>query len=89
LYEDGSTVYEVAKEVGISRQRVSTVLKRAGIEMRRVSPTTAQIDEAVKLYEAGNSLVQIGDKLKFDHGTIWRHLKARGVTMRDTHGREA
>ena len=88
LYSDGSTVYEEADEIGISRQRVATALKRAGVEMRRTSPTAAQIDEAARLYEAGNSLAQIGERMGFNDGTIWRHLKARGVQMRDTHGRD-
>ena len=88
LYQDGQTVYEVADEVGISRQRVSTVLKKAGIYLRRNSPSPEQVDEMARLYEQGLSLVQVGERLGFDHGTVWRRLRAAGVLMRDTHGRE-
>jgi transposase-like protein len=41
-----------------------------------------QIDESVRLYESGLSLEQIGSRLGWDHNTIYRHLKKRGVQMR-------
>ncbi|AWO85107.1 hypothetical protein DLJ61_17755 [Gordonia terrae] len=89
LYEDGKTVYEVAAEVGISRQRVSSVLKRAGVQMRRRSPTAKQIVEMRRLYEQGLSLAQVGERTGFDHGTVWRYLKEAGVTLRNSSGRPA
>ncbi|MDV7102047.1 hypothetical protein R4227_18475 [Gordonia amicalis] len=89
LYEDGKTVYEVAAEVGISRQRVSSALKRSGVQMRRRSPTAKQVAEMQRLYEQGLSLVQVGERTRFDHGTVWHQLRAVGVTMRDAQGRSA
>ncbi len=89
LYEDGQTVYEVAAEVGISRQRVSSVLKQAGVQMRRRSPTAKQVVEMEQLYAQGLSLAQVGERTGFDHGTVWHQLRAAGVTMRDTKGRPA
>ncbi|VTR10790.1 Transposase and inactivated derivatives, IS30 family [Gordonia terrae] len=89
LYEDGKTVYEVAAEIGVSRQRVSSALKRAGVQMRRRSPTAKQITEMQQLYEQGLSLVQVGERTGFDHGTVWHQLRAAGVVMRDTQGRPA
>lgn len=88
LYQDGQTVYEVADALGISRQRVSTVLKTAGVYLRRNSPSPEQVGEMARLYEQGLSLVQVGERLGFNDGTVWRHLQAAGVPMRDTHGRE-
>lgn len=88
LYQDGQTVYEVAAEIGISRGRVSTVLKKAGIYLRRNSPTPEQIAEMARLYNQGLSLVRVGEQLGFNDGTVWNHLRAAGVAMRDTQGRE-
>lgn len=89
LYEDGKTVYEVAAEVGISRQRVSRALKRAGVQMRRRSHTAKQVIEMKQLYEQGLALVQVGERTGLDHGTVWHQLRAAGVPMRDTQGRSA
>jgi transposase-like protein len=49
----------------------------------------AEVDLAVQLYEGGLSLQKIGDRLGWDHNTIYRRLKQRGVVMRDTHGRDS
>ena len=40
--------------------------------MRRQSMTAAEIDQAIQIYQAGNSLAVIGTKLGYDHGTIWQ-----------------
>jgi hypothetical protein len=50
--------------------------------------TVAQVDQAVRLYEKGWSTAHIGRHLDFNGGTIWRALRARGVPMRDPHGRQ-
>ena len=42
----------------------------------------AEIDQAVQLYDSGLSLQRIGDQLGWDHNTIYRQLKKRGVQMR-------
>jgi hypothetical protein len=53
--------------------------------MQGLSPK--QIEEAVRLYEAGWSLARIGTKLGVDAGTVQAGLRERGVKMRDAHGR--
>jgi IS30 family transposase len=41
-----------------------------------------EVDIAVELYANGLSLQKIGDQLGWDHNTIYRQLKRRGVVMR-------
>jgi transposase-like protein len=41
-----------------------------------------ELDQAVQLYNRGLSLQRIGEQLGWDHNTIYRHLKKRGVVMR-------
>lgn len=41
-----------------------------------------EVGRAVQLYESGLSLQKIGDQLGWDHNTIYRQLKKRGVVMR-------
>jgi hypothetical protein len=49
--------------------------------------TGEQIDDAVRLYEAGQSLAKIGAELGVEAGTVRRALMKRGIRLRDTHGR--
>lgn len=44
------------------------------------TPTDAEVDEMVQLYESGLSLAKVGQRLG--------HLGYRGVQMRDVHGQE-
>jgi hypothetical protein len=62
-------------------------LKRHGIPRRhradhRRKVTREMEDEWVRRYEAGESLKEIAGKT-VDSVTVWYHLKARGVTLRD------
>lgn len=86
-YQDGATVYELGKRFGIERRTVSKILHRHGVEMRRRGLTSAQVDRAIWLYEAGWSLARIGENLSVHPTTVLRRLRGRGARMRDTSGR--
>jgi IS30 family transposase len=58
------------------------------VQIRNQGLTEEQIAEAVRLYESGLSLAEVGAKVGVDHGTVRRQLLRHSVTMRDTHGRE-
>lgn len=64
------------------------LLREAGVSIRNQGLTDEQVAEAIRNYEAGKSLAKIGTHLGADAGTIRRALLKRGVTMRDSHGRE-
>lgn len=64
------------------------LLKRQGVELRRRGLGAEQIDEAVRLYGEGWSLMRIGARFKVDSTTVWHRLRERGVRMRDVQGRE-
>ncbi len=86
-YRTGATVYQLAREFGISRHTVSARLKKAGVAMRQQSPKRELIDEMVGLYESGLSLAMIGNRVEASPGTVRRYLLTRGIKMRDSHGR--
>jgi DNA-binding CsgD family transcriptional regulator len=86
-YTAGATVYELAAEFGIDRKTVARQLKVAGILLRLQSPAPAQVDEMVRLYRTGLSLAAVGAQLGFGARTVERHVKARQVATRDSHGR--
>ncbi len=42
----------------------------------------------IRLYGEGLSLQRVGDRLGFNASTILNKLRSRGVSTRDSHGRE-
>jgi hypothetical protein len=99
LYDcDGRSTYEIAKIVGLSRQRVGRLLKTAGVPVkprgagRQRQPDGEQAaltDVAVRLYlQSRLSSSQISARLGVPERTIRGRLRARGVPMR-TRGRSS
>jgi len=86
-YRNGETVYQLAKEFGISRHTVSGRLKKAGVTMRQQSPKSELIEQMIRLYESGLSLAVVGRRLGLSPGTVRHYLLAKGVRTRDSHGR--
>jgi hypothetical protein len=87
-YRAGATVYELAVRFHIHRTTVSEHLHGLGVRMRRQGLDQGQVDQAAALYSHGWSVARIGGHLGVDGGTVWLALRASGVRMRDTHGRE-
>ena len=87
-YQTGATVYELAKEFGISRHTVSERLKKAGVATRGQSLGGELVDSMVVLYESGLSLAEVGARTGTSPGTVHHYLLIRGVQMRDSHGRQ-
>jgi len=82
-YEAGATMAALAKRYGLHRHTIADLLRREGVTIRtRLAMSQAEIEEAVRLYTAGLSLQKIGVHLGWDHNTVYRHLKKRGVQMR-------
>jgi len=50
---------------------------------------SAQVDEAVRLYEEGWSLAWVGERIGVTARTVQLRLREAGVRMRDTHGRSS
>jgi predicted HTH domain antitoxin len=93
LYDcQGLSTYEIAKAIGISRQRVGRLLHKAGVAVkprgagRQRQPRAEQAaltDLAVRLYLRSNlSSGQISALIGVPERTIRSRLRARGVRMR-------
>ncbi|MCV7101791.1 hypothetical protein H7I01_15625 [Mycobacterium palustre] len=78
---------QLAREFDVHRRTVRAILDRHGVERRQRVLTSAQIDEAISMYQQGVSLVQVGRRFGVEHSTIRKHLITRGIARRDTHGR--
>jgi transposase len=81
-YKAGGTMRALAKAYGVHRVTVSDQLRRAGVALRPKGLLDLQIDEAVRLYLQGWSLVKVADRLGCDAETVRTNLKGRGVQMR-------
>jgi hypothetical protein len=86
-YLSGERASELAAAFAVHRSTVSELLVKAGVRRPR-SLTIEEVDKSVKLYQRGWSCARIGRHLDRDTGTVWLALKAAGVQLRDTHGRE-
>jgi len=73
----------LAAEYNVRRSTISELLSRRGSPIRarrEIVPT--EVDEAVRLYSNGQSLVGIAERLGFNAETIRKQLKRRGVVRR-------
>lgn len=85
-YEDGSTVYELARRFGIHRSTVSVVLERRGVSRRYRLLEGVTLDRAIELYAAGKALDQVGEDLGVNRSTVALALKKAGVRLRPRPG---
>jgi hypothetical protein len=54
--------------------------------MRQRGLSPSQVDDAIRLYNSGWSLAQVGKHLGVDPTTVLNRLRERGIPTRDTHG---
>lgn len=87
-YAAGETLRTIATEVGVSRQRLASLLRERGVRLRRTAPSDAEVQEMVRRYADGESLERVGARVGFSAGTVRNHLIAAGVLLRDPQGRE-
>ena len=84
-YGAGKTMRELAAQFGISRQTVSTHLRRANSPIRREGLDQEQLGEVVALYEAGRTSRDIADCYGVSPDTVLRTLRRQGVEIRSRH----
>jgi hypothetical protein len=86
-YQAGTNVYKLGNRFGITRQTVSAILKRHGVQTRKRGLTEEEIGEAVRLYGQGWSLTRIGQHYGVDSRTVRSRLLERGVRARGPYQR--
>jgi transposase-like protein len=63
-----------------------THVERAGAPRRR-NILEDRVEEARELYDQGNSLAKIGQRVGVNASTVWHAFRKAEIPMRDTHGR--
>jgi lambda repressor-like predicted transcriptional regulator len=86
-YRDGKTINELADRYGIHRVTTASLLRRLGVERRRVGLSDEQVDEASRLYPEGWSLARLAERYGVNDMTVRQYLLLGGVEMRSPHER--
>lgn len=73
---------QLAREFGVHRRTVRSILERHGVERGQRIPTATQMDEAICLYQSGLSLAEVGNRYGVEHSAIRKHLITRGIARR-------
>ncbi len=81
-YQQGTGTIQLAKLYGISRETLRATLRRAGLPQHERGLSAEQVDQAVQLYAAGESLARIGKRFDVDAHTVGRRLRENGVAIR-------
>ncbi|MBF6513006.1 helix-turn-helix domain-containing protein [Nocardia cyriacigeorgica] len=79
---------KLVREYRIGKGTVLKLPREAGVAIRNQGLSEAQVGEAARLYGSGLSLARIGERFGVDASTVHKAILRRGVSMRDTHGRE-
>ena len=67
-----------------AKRSASTVAKQSSSPPKELSPH--EVKEAIRLYESGLNLKQVGAKLGFDSKTVRKYLAEAGVKIRPSRG---
>ena len=81
-YERGVMVKELAERFGVHRVTVTALLQRQGVEIRKTGLVPEVIPVVARMYSQGWSCARLGDLFDVDASTVWRALRATGLTMR-------
>jgi len=86
-YHTGATFREVAAPLGIRHMRLGSLVRKRGVRMLGGFRTNAEVDSMASLDGQGDSVARIGKRLGFQPSTIRNQLLKRGISTRDTHGK--
>lgn len=86
-YRSGESSTKLARRFGIGKSSVLCILRQQGVEIRHQSMTPSEIEDAIKLYEAGDSLLTVGQSFGRRASAIQDLLIRAGVARRTTSGK--
>jgi hypothetical protein len=85
-YESGATTAELGRQFGVDRQTIQRRLRAMGVRMYGSSLTPDEVEDATKLYEAGNPVATVAAVLGRGESGVRNALIRAGVKQRNTHG---
>lgn len=85
-YVAGHSARAIAREYQLTKNTVIEALRELEVPLRTVGLGDLQIEDAIRLYQAGKSCAQIAALLGEYPSTVNETLKRRGVQMRARRG---
>ena len=85
-YEAGETTQQVGTRYGISKSRVTGILREQGVIIRCQGLNDEHISEAATLSAVGRSLAWLGARYGVSHTTVAAALRRRGMQLRPRPG---
>ena len=84
MYENGATLRECSKYLGMAQEKARVELKRVGANLRPSGGVRKQIkiDELKEMYENGSTLRECAKHLGLSHEKIRIELKRMGVNLK-------
>jgi DNA-binding CsgD family transcriptional regulator len=82
-YPRGATLKELAEEYGIHLTTVSAILERVQVRRRGRPLSSIDIEEAIRMYQSGQSLSVVSSQFRVSADTIRHHLSRAGLKLRD------
>lgn len=89
LYQSGESCTKIAKSYNVSGNTISSLLKRAGIDVvNRQNMKRYVIEDIVREYcELGMSLTQISEKYNASNARIGADLRKQGISVENFHNK--
>jgi lambda repressor-like predicted transcriptional regulator len=88
-YAAGETLRQIAKGIGVGRERLGATLRADGVQTRRRAVPPELVPEFVRRYLAGESLAALSARFGWSPGTIRARIIEMGCAMRDQQARPA
>jgi lambda repressor-like predicted transcriptional regulator len=81
-YEAGGRVKQLARQFGIHRLTVSSILQREGVTLRPRGIHPDDLSEVIRLYREGWPLARLAAKFDVSPTTVTNTLRRAGVPIR-------
>lgn len=81
-YAEGVPVQELARKFNVHRATVREIARRAGVQPRRMAPTSEVQAEAARLYLEGLTLAQVSQRLGISDQSVRASVLDAGEAIR-------
>jgi len=81
LFHQGHSQAEIARRVGISRERVRQIFVEYGMKGTRILADTLDLSMVYERHLSGETIAQIAESLQLNYNRLWRVLRQAGYTV--------
>lgn len=81
-YKAGDCTPAFARGYGMAKSALFQLLRKDAVSMRKQPITSADAEQAVRLYQSGLSNAEIPHRIGYSYTTIWKSLHNSSVAKR-------